>query len=63
MVEDGEPPKLRWTLPVRGASSSKRSGAGVILEKEGEIVVELSIKFDFLVSNNQAEYEALIARF
>ena len=25
-------------------------------------MVELSIKFDFLVSNNQAEYEALIAR-
>ena len=32
------------------------------MEKEGEIVVELSIKFDFLVSNNQAEYEALIAK-
>ena len=43
------------------ASSSKGSGAEVILEKEGEIVVELSIKFYFLVSNNQVKYKALIA--
>ena len=33
---------------------------GVILEKEGDIMIEISIKFDFPVSNNQAEYEALI---
>ena len=50
-----------WALHVDGASSSKGCGAGVILEMEGEIIVELSIKFDFWVSNNQAEYEALIA--
>ena len=35
---------------------------GVILEKEGDIMIEISIKFDFPVSNNQAEYEALIIR-
>ena len=61
MVEDREPPELRWTLHVDGASSSKGSRAAVILEKEREIIVELSIKFDFPISNNQAEYEALIA--
>ena len=31
------------------------------MEKEGDIMVEMSIKFDLPVSNNQAEYEALIA--
>ena len=61
MEKDGEPLESRWMLHVDGASSSKGSGAGVILEKEGEIIVELYIKFDFLVSNNQAEYKALIA--
>lgn len=44
-----------------GASNPKGSEARVILEKKGEIVVELSIKFDFPVSNNQAKYETLIA--
>ena len=48
-------------MHVDGASGSKGSRAGVILEKEGEIVIELSIKFDFPFSNNQAKYEALIA--
>ena len=42
------------------ASSAKGWGAGIILDKEGDIVIELSIKFDFQVSNNQAEYEVLI---
>ena len=50
------------TLHVVRASSSKESWARVILEKEGEIIVELSIKFDFPISNNQAKYDVLIAR-
>ena len=52
--------KPGWTLHVDGASGSKGSEARAILEKEGEIIVELSIKFDFPVSNNQVEYKALI---
>ena len=61
MVEDEEPPEPRWTLHVDGASSSKGSGARVILEKEEEIIFELSIKLNFPISNNQAEYKAPIA--
>ena len=61
MVDGENTPEPRWKLHVDGASNSKRSGAGAILEKEGEIIIELSIKFDFLISNNQVEYEALIA--
>ena len=47
-------------LYVDGASSTKGCGAIVILEKEGDIMVDLSIKFDFSISNNQTEYEPLI---
>ena len=47
-------------MHVDGASSAKECGASVILEKEGDIVVKLLIKFDFLVSNNQTEYKTLI---
>ena len=61
MVDGENTADLRWTLHVDGASSSKGSGPGAILEKESEIINELSLKLDFPVSNNQAEYEALIA--
>ena len=60
MVDEVESIDPTWALYVAGASSTKGCGAGIILEKEGEIMVEMSIKFDFPVSNNQAEYEALI---
>ena len=61
MVDGENTLKSRWTLHVDGASSLKGSGAGAILEKEGEIINEFSIKFNFPVSNNQTEYEVLIA--
>ena len=52
MVDNEDPLEPGWALHVDGASSSKGCGAGAILEKEGEIIVELSIKFDFPISNN-----------
>ena len=63
MVEDEQSQEPRWALYVDGASSSKGSVVGVIVEKEGQIIVEISIKFDFPISNNKAEYKALIAGF
>ena len=44
-----------------GPSNNKRSGVGVILEDINEVFVEQSLWFMFKTSNNQAEYEALIA--
>ncbi|XP_068475223.1 uncharacterized protein [Phaseolus vulgaris] len=51
----------QWTLYVDGSSNSRSSGAGVVLEGPGEIVIEQAMKFEFKTSNNQAEYEAIIA--
>ncbi|XP_016196211.1 uncharacterized protein LOC107637293 [Arachis ipaensis] len=53
-------PNTRWKLHVDGASNQTFGGAGVILESPTGVVYEQSIKFDFPVSNNQAEYEALL---
>ncbi|XP_057419037.1 uncharacterized protein LOC130713272 [Lotus japonicus] len=50
-----------WSLSVDGSSNIKGSGAGVILEGPGGVTIEQSLKFDFKASNNQAEYEAIIA--
>ncbi|XP_016200042.1 uncharacterized protein LOC107641047 [Arachis ipaensis] len=50
-----------WELHVDGASSREGSGAGIILKEGDKVVAEQSLQFHFPASNNQAEYEALIA--
>ncbi|XP_057758227.1 uncharacterized protein LOC130978282 [Arachis stenosperma] len=50
-----------WKLHVDGSSNSTHGGAGIILENQNGITIEQSIRYDFPVSNNQAEYEALLA--
>jgi len=46
---------------VDGSSNERSCGAGVVLEGPGEIVIEQVLKFNFKASNNQAEYEAILA--
>ncbi|XP_015945427.1 uncharacterized protein LOC107470543 [Arachis duranensis] len=50
-----------WSLFVDGASNPQGSGAGVLLESPEGIILEHSLRFSFKASNNQAEYEALVA--
>nr|KYP75181.1 Retrovirus-related Pol polyprotein from transposon 17.6 [Cajanus cajan] len=50
-----------WTLHVDGSSNGQGSGAGVILEGPKGMTLEQSLRFKFKASNNQAEYEALLA--
>uniref|UniRef100_A0A2N9J5Q0 Reverse transcriptase n=1 Tax=Fagus sylvatica TaxID=28930 RepID=A0A2N9J5Q0_FAGSY len=50
-----------WTLRFDGSSTATSAGAGIVLQKgDGEAVTK-SFKFDFLCSNNAAEYEAYLA--
>jgi len=56
-----EEEQARWILYVDGSSNSRSCGAGVVLEGLGEIVIEQALEFEFKASNNQAEYEAIIA--
>lgn len=43
-----------------GLSNLKGGGAGIVLERLGELVLERSLCFNFQANNNQAEYEAVI---
>ena len=45
-----------------GSSNQQGSSAGVILEGPNDVLIEQSLRFSFKANNNQAEYEALIAR-
>ncbi|XP_016186036.1 uncharacterized protein LOC107627728 [Arachis ipaensis] len=50
-----------WELHIDGASNRERSGAGIVLKEGDTVMAEQSLQFHFSASNNQAEYEALIA--
>ena len=50
-----------WKLSVDGASNAQRSGAGLILTSPEGIDIEYALRFGFRTSNNEAEYEAVIA--
>ncbi|XP_058747024.1 uncharacterized protein LOC131620014 [Vicia villosa] len=55
------PTENKWTIYVDGASSNSGSGAGIILENDEGLIIEVSLVLSFTTSNNQAEYEALLA--
>ena len=50
-----------WKISVDGASNAQGSGAGLILTSPEGIDIEYALRFGFHVSNNEAEYEAVIA--
>ncbi|KAL0312128.1 UNVERIFIED_CONTAM: hypothetical protein Sradi_5612100 [Sesamum radiatum] len=58
---DESPRNEKWLLHVDGSSTIQGSGAGIVITSpEGEDL-EFAIKFGFKASNNEAEYEALVA--
>ena len=50
-----------WRLSVDGAANAQGSGAGLILTSLEGIDIEYALRFGFQASNNEAEYEAIIA--
>jgi len=52
---------FQWVLSVDRSSNQQGSRAGVILEGPNGLLIEQALRFAFKASNNQAEYEVLIA--
>ena len=50
-----------WKLFVDGASNRHGAGLGIVLISPDDLVVEQAINLGFPASNNEAEYEALLA--
>ena len=50
-----------WKFSVDGASNAQGSGVGLILTSPEGIDIEYALRFGFQASNNEAEYEAVIA--
>ena len=56
-----EDPRSTWDLHVDGSSTKQGSGIGIRLTSPTGEILEQSFRLDFHASNNEAEYEALIA--
>ncbi|XP_058103548.1 uncharacterized protein LOC131247126 [Magnolia sinica] len=51
----------RWFLYVNGSSIAKRAGGGIVLVALDSTTSQYAIRLDFRASNNEAQYEALLA--
>ena len=51
---------LTWEVYVDRASNQKGSGVGLVLMSLEKVVIEKSLRLDFLATNNEAEYETLL---
>ncbi|CAL8993981.1 unnamed protein product [Prunus brigantina] len=58
---DSNLPNDMWQLHVDGASNHKGVGAGVVIITPDGTLLEQAITLSFSASNNEAEYEALLA--
>jgi ribonuclease HI len=54
------PKELTWVVYVDGSSARGRSGVGVLLRNPESQEFGFAIKLDFVTTNNEAEYEAVI---
>ena len=52
---------LTWRLYVDGSSNQQGSGAGLILVTLEHTEISSTLRFRFMASNNEVEYEALLA--
>nr|GEU53202.1 reverse transcriptase domain-containing protein [Tanacetum cinerariifolium] len=60
-VPAAETQKEPWTLFTDGSSYVDGSGAGLILTSPEGVEFTYALRFQFTASNNEAEYEALVA--
>ena len=51
----------RWKLAVDGSSTNKGCGLGIVLTKPTGEVIQRVVRCDFRATNNETEYEAMIA--
>ncbi|CAL2277640.1 unnamed protein product [Prunus armeniaca] len=62
-VERLDPSVPIWVMHVDGSANQQGCGAGLVLTTPDGAKVEYALQFNFRTSNNQAEYEALLAGF
>ena len=51
----------QWSIHTDGSSNQYAGGAGVVIQTPEGDKIECMIRLDFLTTNNEVEYEALVA--
>lgn len=49
-----------WEIFVDGLATKQENGVGVVLTSPRKEIIHLAVQLNFPVSNNEAEYEALL---
>ncbi|KAL2241094.1 UNVERIFIED_CONTAM: Retrovirus-related Pol polyprotein from transposon [Sesamum indicum] len=58
--EAADHPYSKWMLHVDGSSNANNGGAGMLIQGPRGIEMEVAAQLSFPVTNNEAEYEALV---
>jgi hypothetical protein len=53
--------KRKWVIYVDGSSTRKNRGAGILLITPGQKELSSALRLEFRTTNNEVEYEAVIA--
>ena len=56
-----EEEKEQWNIYTDGSSNRRAGGAGVVIQTPQGDKIQCMIRLDFPTTNNEAEYEALVA--
>jgi ribonuclease HI len=59
--QEDRPVNNLWKICVDGSATKRRSGAGIVLTTPEGQEIKHAIRMDFKTTNNEAEYEAVIA--
>ena len=59
--EDANYQEDLWTINTDGSSTQQRGGAGIVITSPENDVLEYGVQLKFSITNNEAEYEALLA--
>ena len=60
--EEEDPPMETWTVQTDGSATKKVGGVGVVLISLEKEKLKYAAKLQFLATNNEVEYEALLIR-
>ena len=61
MEDQGAESSPQWSIHTDGSSNKQAGEAGVVLHSPEGDKVECMVRLDFPTTNNEAEYEALVA--
>ena len=60
-AQEDQPVDGLWKIGIDGSATKKRSGAGIVLITPEGQEMKHAVRMDFKTTNNEAEYEAVVA--